>query len=506
MFKSAGLLVSIFLVATLVSCGSYGNNNKTYTAPSPTVSGGGVVPMSLSMQDLPPTGFTVLSFQILVTGGNLLSSDTTKQPVPLVIKDADIELEHLQSEPAVLGNLSVPADTYNGATLSFDNVRMTILNRSGGPLTLGSQTCSNNQVCKLTPTLNSKTIAIQKPTAPFPLTLTANSPVGLLVHFDVNASVQGDLSVSPVVDLNLLTPRPTGELNKTHVTGSVTAINASAKSFTLQSGLGGTAVAATAGSNTTEAATLTISTDASTAFKFGDCEADNFSCLAAGQVVQAYVKLMPDGSLLAIQVNELEHVNQPSFDGTVTQVDTKNNQFQMAVKDAEWSREDDSQAQPVAVGAVLTVTVNPQATFSTDSEDVTNPDPTRLKFQSLSDMGVGQSIEIQPLLPFVVTGVSPNVAITVSTNQVRLNQSQVTGKVTAINSGATPPTFTLGSLPPLFTNIGVSAIVVEPVAKTDFDDLSGLSGLSVGNTVSVGGLLFHTATNPTMLAQRVEKR
>jgi hypothetical protein len=458
------------------------------------------------MQDLPPTGVTVLSFQILVTSGNLLSSDAAKQPVPLVIKDADIELEHLQSEPAVLGNLNVPADTYNGATLSFDNVRMTILNRSGGPLTVGSQTCPNNQVCKLTPTLHSKTVTIQKPMAPFPLTLTANSPVGLLVHFDVNASLQGDLSVSPVVNVNLLTSQPTGELNKTHVTGSVTAINASAKSFTLQSGLGGTAVAAAAGSITTQAATLTISTDATTVFKFEDCKAADFSCLAVGQVVRAHVKLMPDGSLLAIQVNELENVNQPSFEGTVTQVDTKNNQFQMAVKDAEWGPDDDSQNRPVAVGAILTVTVNPQATFSTDSEDVTNPNPALLKFQSLGDVVAGQSIEIQPLLPLVVTSVTPNVAITVSTNQVRLNESQVTGKVTAVNPGATPPTFTLGSLPPLFTNSGISAIAVEVAAKTDFDHVSDLSGLSVGDTVSVGGLLFHTATNPTMLAERVVKR
>src|SRR5260370_41730458 len=114
MSKSIRLLASIFLVATLVSCGGYGNKNA-YTAPSSNAYGSGVVHLSLSMQDLPPTGVTVLSFQILVTSGNLLSSDAAKQPVPLVVRDADIELEHLQSEPAVLGNLNVPADTYNGA-------------------------------------------------------------------------------------------------------------------------------------------------------------------------------------------------------------------------------------------------------------------------------------------------------------------------------------------------------------------------------------------------------
>ena len=504
--RSVLILVSIFLAGTLVSCGSYGNKT-TYTAPPPSPGGSAAVPLSLSMQDLSPAGVTLLSFQILVINGNLISSDAANPPVPLAIKDADIELEHLQSESAVLGNFSVPADTYNGANLSFDNVRMTILNRSGAPLTVGGQACANNQVCKLVPPLNSKTVTIQAPTAPFPLTLKANSPVGLLVHFDVNASLAGDLSVSPVVDLKLLTSQPaSGALNKTHVTGSVTAINTSTKGFTLQPGLGGVAVAGAAGASANQAAPLTIATNAATVFNFNDCKAADFSCLAAGQVVQALVNIMPDGTLLAIRVNELEQAHQPSFDGTVTQVDLKNNQFLMAVMDAEWGSEDDSQVRPVAVGAIVTVTVNPQATFSMDSEDVTNPNPTLLKFQSLSDVLVGQSIEIKPLLPLVVTGVSPNVAISVSTDQLRLNESQVTGKVTAVSSSATPPTITLGSLPPLFTNSGISAIVVEITPKTDLDDVSGPSGFSVGDTVSVGGLLFNTPTLPAVLADRVAKR
>jgi hypothetical protein len=82
--------------------------------------------------------------------------------------------------------------------------------------------------------------------------------------------------------------------------------------------------------------------------------------------------------------------------------------------------------------------------------------------------------------------------------------------VAAIDTSVTPPTaFTIGNgtLPPLFsavTSIKVQTITNPP--PTQFQNVSGVSGLAVGDTVSVGGLLFNTGAIPTLAAEKVLKR
>jgi hypothetical protein len=93
--------------------------------------------------------------------------------------------------------------------------------------------------------------------------------------------------------------------------------------------------------------------------------------------------------------------------------------------------------------------------------------------------------------------------------RVRLDETQVTAKVASIDTSATPPTFILGNgtLPPLFsatTSIKVQTITTPP--PTQFQNVSGVSGLAVGDTVSVAGLLFSTGTTPTLAAEKVLKR
>jgi hypothetical protein len=93
--------------------------------------------------------------------------------------------------------------------------------------------------------------------------------------------------------------------------------------------------------------------------------------------------------------------------------------------------------------------------------------------------------------------------VTVSTDSITLEATQISGTVGTINTGANPPNFTLTALSPLFAHASIGEIVVVSVAGTQFINVSGLSGLSTGNTVSVGGLLFNTSTNPTIVAEGV---
>jgi hypothetical protein len=69
----------------------------------------------------------------------LQSSDSSTQPVSMLTEPEDIELEHLQTESALLASKNVPTGTYNSLMVSFANPKMTIQNQTGMTLTAGGQ-------------------------------------------------------------------------------------------------------------------------------------------------------------------------------------------------------------------------------------------------------------------------------------------------------------------------------------------------------------------------------
>src|SRR5450759_5193338 len=123
----------LFLAAfCLISCGGPGalSSGGLFTSTLAPAD----VPITMSVQDSPPAGVTVLSFEIEITSANLQPSDATKGAVALLTRQTDIELEHLQSEPALLGNLKVPAGTYSSVTVAFANPRMVIFNSTNASI------------------------------------------------------------------------------------------------------------------------------------------------------------------------------------------------------------------------------------------------------------------------------------------------------------------------------------------------------------------------------------
>jgi hypothetical protein len=454
------------------------------------------VPVSLSIKDNPPTGVTVLAFEIEVTGASLLPSNSSSQPVSLISHPSEVELEHLQTDSALLANVNVPAGTYNGVTMTFASPQMTILNQTGGTLTLGSQSCANQQVCEFSPTLNQTSVSVQAPIAPFPIMLSTNSPLALRLDFDVNSSIQsGDLSITPTVNLTQL-PAPNMEGMDDHeddmeLIGQITAIDQTHQTFTLQVGMMGTS--------------SVIATTTNTEFDFEDsCSADNFSCLQTGQIVKAEVQQMSDGSLTATDVEIFTPPSMFMLRGTVTSVNTTGNSFQIVVFDDE---DFGGQQMPsVSIGIPLTVDVAPQATFTIDTNGLTLP--SGLNFASLSDLMVGQAVRVHPssMMP---SGMPPN--LTITADQVELVRSEVTATITAINASGNPPMFTLGTLQPLFANAGIASIQVDVLSSTEFEaddgvNVTGISSLNTGNVVSVGGLLFNTTGAPTVVAEKVDLR
>jgi uncharacterized protein DUF5666/uncharacterized protein DUF4382 len=475
-------LALVAVCLTLASCGSSSTSTQTTTTPPPA----STVPTSISIQDNPPSGVTILLFQIQLTAANLVPADASQPSVPLLNGPQNVELLHLQTEAALLANANVPAAQYNGLNVTFANPQMTIFNESNQTLTVGTQSCAPNQLCMLTPVLNQMAVNIQAPTAPFPLTLTAASPLALILHFDVNASVQGDLSVTPMVNVHQLQIPPNAVPQFRHITGLVTAV--SSPGFTLQAGLGGN--------------TYNITTDSNTKYRFGrSCSADNFTCIAVGQVLRVRVNQMSGGVLDATDVALLAPRGLPAFEGTIVSTNAAQNQIQVVLTDRQCQQ---PQFLQVPFGAPLTVQLAPSTTFTIDSDDITVP--AGLSFASMTDLIVGQVVEFQPQLPLTISGTPPNIMVTVSASNLQLEPSQITASVSTVNGGASPPNFILNGLPPLFTGAGITIVQVDAVMGTEFDNVSGVGGLTTGQTVSVSGLLFNTPTQPTVIAEDVRLR
>jgi hypothetical protein len=175
----------------MIACGS-----STKSSPP-----GNGVPVSLAIRDTPPDGVAVLFFEASIAGASLQPTDTTKKPVSLMMNPVEVEFGHLQTDTAFLSLGSAPVDSYQSLTLTFGNAAMTVVNHSMGAI--GS--CAKDSVCQLMPAFNPSTATVTG--APFPITISQNSVVGIQLDFNVDSSVEGDLSINPVVTIKKLTER-----------------------------------------------------------------------------------------------------------------------------------------------------------------------------------------------------------------------------------------------------------------------------------------------------------
>ncbi|MGE5327136.1 MAG: DUF5666 domain-containing protein [Deltaproteobacteria bacterium] len=463
-------LLNALLVASVIfiaSCGSSMNSTLQTTST-------GSAPLSLTMGDTPPAGVTVLSFEIKVTAASMNSSGRSVSLLPR--GPVEVEVENLQVEKAFLGSRSVPAGTYTSLDVTFANPQMTIMNDSGAAI--GS--CANGAVCRLEPPLNPSMVSYSN--APFPLTVMDGQPVGLQLDFNLNQSIQSDLSVTPVISFKQLQRhRDEGENEDEmegidDVSGKITAVDSAHNTITLADNHSGQ--------------TFTITVNNNTAFRgfMEEGMANAFSSLAVGQVVEVDLILTPDGTFVArnVTLKVRDDQQEGELGGKVVAVDSPT-EFKVVV--LERSGEDG-----IAFGSVVTVTIADGATFRIDADGINLP--SSVMFQSSADLVVGQRVQLD--VPPASTGTS------VTTTSVTLHRSQVTANV----AGVSDPNFTLNNLPGIFgaANPPITQIDVQTSSQTQFENVTGVSGLASGDKVSARGLLFRTAGNPLMIADHVTKR
>ena len=456
-------LALIFAAVFMAACG--GGTTSTPLTKATT--------FGLTIRDNPPAGVTVLSFEIEITGASLQPSSGSA--VALLTSPVEIELEKLQTSSAFLSTQGVDPGTYDSLTLTFANPEMTILNQSGQPIVIGTQICANGQICELKPQLNASSTTLSS--APFPLTVSADVPVGLALDFDLNSSVQNNLSINPVLTAAQVAQSPDGELEEEQeLVGQVTAVGSG--QFTLQNNSTGQSFNIMVTSNT----------------QFSDfsqvgCATNDLSCVKTGQIVEVDLALMGTGILSAKEVQLEQGANFDELQGTVVSINAASNQFQMVVLDEE------PIINGAPVGSVVTVNIQAGASFQVETDGLTIP--SGLSFASVSDLLAGQDIEIRALS--VSSGVGGSSA---DTDLVSLHAGQISGTVSAISA----PNFTLTNLGSLFTGAGINQIQVQTSSATGFEHVANVSGLTVNDAVSVEGLLFKTAGDPALIAKEVRKR
>jgi len=457
------LFASILIVGVVLFFAGCGGTSSNSPAPPAA----GTAPVSLTIGDTPPTGVTVLSFEVTVTGAVLQPGDAS-----LLSKPVEVEITKLETETALLNTASAPAGTYNSIAVTFANPELTILNNSGGPI----GACANGAVCELKPSLSPASVTYSA--APFPLTLSANSSIGLLLDFNLNTSIQSDLSINPAISFSQLpTMSGAGQLEELEdVAGQVTGKDAANNQFTLQ---------------TSDGQSFTIKVDTNTKFEdFDEIEQSNsFSSLAVGQNVEVDLSLIAGGTLLAEKV-ELESAenNEEDLQGTIVSVDSPT-EFKMVVLDEV------PDIAGVQVGNLVTVTIQSGAAFRIHEDGLSLPPD--VSFNSSADLLAGQNVQVRRLS-------ASSSGTSVTTDRVSLRMSQFTAKVKSTSGN----NFLVNNLSSLFAaaNPPITEIQVFTTLQTEFDHVSSVPALAAGNTVSLRGSLFGTSGIPELVAKKLRKR
>lgn len=457
----------------LVACGS--------SMKSSSVGNG--VPMTLTIGDTPPSGVAILFFEASITGASLQPSDTSKPAVSVLSTPVEVEFGHLQTDTAFLSLAKVPPDTYQSISLTFGSATMTLVNHSGAAI--GS--CAENSVCVVTPNFNPSMVTVSS--APLPITISQNSVVGIRLDFNVNSSVQNDLSINPTVTIKQLTQRQDSDegqemSNEDEVEGQVTAVGNN--QLTLM--------------NERSGQSFTISVDGSTVFEDFDragCTANpaDISCVKVGQILDVDLSENGMGSMLAKRIEFEEDANQEAIKGTITSVDSTT-QFHMVV-----FNEEPTTMTGISEGSPIVVTINPNAVFQVGSEEMGEDGGFGnfgFSFASGADLMVGQDVQIRPGTVSSSGGVT-----TVTTDLVRLWPSQVSGQVGSIDPSNS--TFTLTGLSPLFTGASPPVTTITVITLSEMNIMDSSGSLTVGDTVSVKGLLCNTPGTPTLVTRTMRE-
>ena len=473
MRRISALLVGLLSAALVAGCG--GSYSPPAINPGP---GAQSAQVSVSLTDAPPAGVTVFTFEVTVTGATLNPGNVDA----LAGKGPQrIEVKKLETENAFLSTANVAAGNYTSLNLTFSNPELTFRNDTGAMLA----GCASGSVCEIKPsgTLSATVSGL--------FYSTSGSQTGVLVDLNLanllTPSLGVDFSATSAVTATQQTKEAEGELEDIEDVNGIVA-NPSSSQFTLQ---------------TTDMGNITVTIDSNTQFDgFDTCAAANATCIQTGQSVEVDLMLLASGGFLAKKIeleDDAQQAADDELDGVISKIDGPA-QFEIVVNDELRAVANVSVGDPVTV---MLTTSGGGTSFQVDTNGLTVPSSLQQAFEAATDTSQllpGQTVQVRKL---TMTGGPVPAAITVTTDRVRLRDTRFTATISGAPSGNN---FNAGGLPGLFTAAGVSQIQVQTSSQTNFDNVSGVSGLADGSTVSLRGLLFISTPNPVLIADKVRKR
>jgi hypothetical protein len=512
------LSLSALAIPILTGCGN-GNSPTTCTANCPAL----LTPVSLSATDTPPSGVTVLSFQLQLTVATLNPASGRTSPVSLLPNDSgsfgtstpvSIDATQFQAVSQFLSARNVPSTGYDSLNLTFANPRLIIYNVSDSAI---SGQCAIGSVCQIAPTISGSS-GVSLPLSYAQPALVPNTPLSLLLDFHLNTILQSDFSlnlgatngitVSQIPSISSASP----QLGS--ITGSLPSVHP-----------------ALAGQSTfqfisQDNRTYTIDTSSATTFNnfpVSGCSTGSLSCLAEAQNIRIQVGgIAANGDLNASQVNYIQSSTQQTVEGTVIGLIPSPTNIAGAPPYSLTLliRNNPTNNPNLLPGTVATVTFGSGIpSYSIDSDGFTIP--AGLSFSNGDDFMVGQNLRMNIVSGSLttLTGQPPSStwstpqSVSFQTNAVALQPSQFTATIATLNSSAQSFTFSgsTGAIflpwPPSYLN--ASSATVITTAQTTYQGADTFGGLANNDVVSVDGWLFPLTTNgnaPTVAAQSIVVR
>lgn len=451
-------LATVMVVGSLVaSCGDGGSNNPP---PGTNPGTGSAV---VQMQDAPLDN--VVKFEITVVSITLNPGN-----VPVLSSPVEVELTSLQLQPQLIRLASnITAGSYTSITLQFSNPEIKFCPDPPA-------TCTAQSIQEVNPPLQAMSV-----TKDVSVTITANATIGLLIDFDLRASIVGGVTgpitgVNPVFTVSVVNVG--AQQDEFEATGRVVSINrttATSGSFVLEV------------FENCQQVTLTV--DSSTVFEdFSEASlADNFESLTTNQIVEAEADVQANGTLLAKEVELEDTENEEEAEGVIVGV-TRGvggdvTSFTLVAHEVV----------PCSAAALIddTINVNIGATLPDFQIDEDGLSVDTNLFDDPSDLSVGQKVEVDPV---------GSMGTSITAEEIKLKDQTLRGMV---NGAPTPPDFELTPSSPLLQGVDAS-ITIETSSQTEFDGVSGVSGLAAGQAVRVRGLLFLDAGELVLVAKKVD--
>ncbi len=457
--KRSLLILGISAIFILTSC----SGQKTTCTTNCTVSGNSS--LSLTISDTPPSGTTILSFTLPISGIALTPSGGGSQ-VP-VFSSADFELTRLQSDSNLIAaKVPVAAGTYTAINVTVAAPSAVFINASAS--TVGS--CVAGGICHLTG--SATTITYTFPTGS-PLVLTANANQWLNLDFNYNKAIVATngigVDVTQTGVLTASTTVPTGiasgdVANIDDFTGAVTAKSTS--SITLVSSVRGSLTASIASS-------IPVYDPQS------QCQgAGSLSCIGVGSIVSLQGVLSNAGVVSATSLDVIDASTTPAdeVEGTIYPSSCNGaGSYGMVLSDSVIFTSG-SPLTSANFGAGVCLTLSQAATFAIDDGILTGQGVPTVGFTNSSNILQGQTVRAK------VTGAATGAnGINVTATALILRFSRLTGTVN-FESGYL---LTVNGLPTYLTTGSLQAVTYPGV--TVLEGATDLSSLS-GDTVSFSAL------------------